>query len=139
MQIDYRIVDRNTKIQEHLDHIIVMWDEGRIDMAQAKMLYKFLAQRLVLSGHHHLFVNEFEEINNEPKEQKRTYNRFSPEDIETLKRLYARGRTAVEISGELGHNVHTVRNVIKRLQTQKILPSRNKPRASASTNNMKGN
>lgn len=136
--MNQNIINRNNAITEHLDHIIVMWQEGRMSKSQAKILYKFIAQRLVLSGHHSLFADEFEH-NEHTTTEKRTYRRFTHDDIETLKRLYARGRTAIEISEELHGNVHTVRNVIKRLQTQKVLPKRYKPRASASNININNN
>jgi hypothetical protein len=139
MEINQNVINRNNAIAKHLDHIIVMWQEGRMETSQAKMLYKFIVQRLVLTGHHELFADEhhYEDEDEETTTIKRP--RYSQTDIETLKRLYVRGRTAEQIAKQLGRSAPSVRTVIQRLQTQKILPKRYKTRASASNSNINNN
>ena len=137
MQINQSIINRNTAIVRHLDHILVMWREGRMATDQAKMLYKFLIKGMVLTGHHELFEDEHVYEDEEENASKRP--RYSENEIDTLKRLYVRGRTAVQIADQLGRSAPSVRTVIKRLQTQKVLPKRYKPRASASNININNN
>lgn len=57
-----------------------------------------------------------------------TRRRFSDEDTETLKRLYAKGWTTLAISKELGRTHATIIQKVKRYQQAGVLPRRYRPR-----------
>jgi len=57
-----------------------------------------------------------------------TRRRFTDSDMETLKRLYAKGWTTKRIAEELGRTHATIIQKVKRLQQAGVLPKRYRPR-----------
>ena len=135
MNTTQQIIDRNHRISRHLDGLHTMWKEGKISHEDAKRVYKVLVANIILWGHYDIFADEFPPTVEEPAAPPVVRRRFTEEDIETLKRLYARGRTAREIGASINRTTYTVQQVIARLQTQKVLPKRYNRKASASNIN----